>query len=89
MKIITVCGMGSGSSLILKMNVESVLNNFGVDADVEVCDLGSAKGAQADLIISTTGLKSQLEDIDVDQLFITNVINKVELEEALKGYFNK
>ncbi|WP_034551796.1 PTS sugar transporter subunit IIB [Carnobacterium funditum] len=89
MKILTVCGMGSGSSLILKMNVDKILGDFGVDADVEVCDLGSAKGTQADLIISTTGFKSQLEDIATEKILITNVINKEELTVALKEYFNK
>jgi len=49
---------------------------------VEVCDLGSAKGTQADLIISTTGFKSQLEDIATEKILITNVINKEELTVA-------
>lgn len=89
MKILTVCGMGSGSSLILKMNVDSLLSDMGVDADVEVCDLGSAKGTDADLIISTTGLKSQLEDIGTEKIFITNVINKDELSTELTNYFKK
>ena len=89
MKILTVCGMGSGSSLILKMNVDKILGDMGVDADVEVCDLGSAKGTQAYLIISTTGLKSQLDDITVEKIFITNVINKEELTVALKEHFDK
>ncbi|MGX6978802.1 PTS sugar transporter subunit IIB [Vagococcus elongatus] len=89
MKILTVCGMGSGSSLILKMNVDSILNDLDITADVEVCDLGSAKGTQADLIISTTGLKNQLEDIPTEKIFITNVINKEELKDALTNYLNK
>ena len=28
MKVLTVCGLGMGTSLILKMNVESILKDF-------------------------------------------------------------
>ncbi|EPD6333780.1 hypothetical protein ACS5NX_000867 [Klebsiella oxytoca] len=34
MKILTVCGLGMGSSLILKMNVEAVLKQHGIQASV-------------------------------------------------------
>ena len=36
MKVLTVCGLGQGSSLILRMNVESVLKEMGVEADVTI-----------------------------------------------------
>ncbi|EHL2549468.1 PTS ascorbate transporter subunit IIB, partial [Listeria monocytogenes] len=32
MKILAVCGLGQGTSLILRMNVETVLRDMGVDA---------------------------------------------------------
>ncbi|WP_423189008.1 PTS sugar transporter subunit IIB [Alkalibacterium sp. f15] len=88
MKILTVCGMGSGSSLILKMNVDSILEDEGIDAEVEAVDLGSVGGAIADLIISTQELESKLEDYDIKKLFVNNVIDKealkVKLLEVLK-----
>ena len=34
MKILAVCGLGQGTSLILRMNVEAVLAQMGIDADV-------------------------------------------------------
>lgn len=39
MKILAVCGLGQGTSLILRMNVETVLRDMGVDADVEHIDV--------------------------------------------------
>lgn len=83
MKILTVCGMGSGSSLILKMNVESVLNEEGISADVEACDLGSVGGSEVDLIISTKDLESQLKDIPGKKVFLHNVVDKSVIKEEL------
>ena len=31
MKILTVCGLGMGTSLILKMNIESVMKKNGIN----------------------------------------------------------
>lgn len=81
MKILTVCGMGSGSSLILKMNVDTILEEEGIQADVEACDLGSVGGSDADLIISTQELESKLTDYDTKKVFVNNVVDK----EAIKS----
>jgi len=48
MEIITVCGMGFGTSLMLKMTVDDILNEKGIKADVSALDVGSAKGRNAD-----------------------------------------
>ena len=42
MKIVTVCGMGIGTSVLLKMNTEKALRTLGIDADVEAADIGTA-----------------------------------------------
>ncbi len=83
MKILTVCGMGSGSSLILKMNVDSILEEQGIKADVEACDLGSMGGNSADLVISTSELESQMENYDFKKIFVKNVIDKEAIKEKL------
>ncbi|MDM8213955.1 PTS sugar transporter subunit IIB [Enterococcus hirae] len=89
MKILTVCGMGSGSSLILKMNVDDILSSMGKDADVEACDIGSVGGQAVDLIISTKEFTDPLSEYPVDKIFVTNVVNKSDLEAQLKKYFEK
>lgn len=55
MKIITVCGMGIGTSILLKINAETVLERLGVAAEVEAADIGTAKGAAtvADLVLTS------------------------------------
>ncbi|HEX9026687.1 MAG TPA: PTS sugar transporter subunit IIB [Clostridium sp.] len=83
MNIMTVCGMGMGSSLILKMNVDDILKKNGIKADVEACDLGSVNGIVADLVITTYELKSQIEDKGFNVVYIHNVIDKKAIEEIV------
>ena len=50
-KVITVCGVGMGSSLILKMTAEDAFREAKIEATVEHSDLSSAKTMSADIII--------------------------------------
>lgn len=88
MKILTVCGMGSGSSLILKMNVDSILEEEGIQADVEAVDLGSVGGSRADLIVSTQELEKQLSDYDTKKVFVNNVVDKDTIKEKVLASIN-
>jgi len=88
MKILTVCGMGSGSSLIMKMNVDSILEEEGIQADVEAVDLGSVGGSRADLIISTQELENQLSDYDTKKVFVNNVVDKETIREKVLASIN-
>lgn len=75
--------MGSGSSLILKMNVDSILEEENIKGEVEACDLGSVGGNAADLIISTAELESQLTDVDAKKVFVSNVVDKEAIKQAI------
>ena len=44
MKILMVCGNGLGSSFACQMTVETVLQELGVSASLDHCDLSSVKG---------------------------------------------
>ncbi|BAK94483.1 PTS sugar transporter subunit IIB [Tetragenococcus halophilus] len=83
MKILTVCGMGSGSSLIMKMNVDAILEEEDIKGEVEACDLGSVGGQGADLIISTAELESQLTDVEAPKVFVNNVVDKEAIRNAI------
>lgn len=77
MKILTVCGMGVGSSIILKMNVEKALRSLGVTADVEVADIGTARGAaaNADFVVTSGELAPQLGEVKARIVVIDNLVN--------------
>ena len=41
-KVVTVCGNGIGSSLLLRFKVETIAKDLGIDVDVESCDSNAA-----------------------------------------------
>lgn len=87
MKILTVCGLGMGTSLILSMNVTDVLKaEFDMhDAKVEHMDVSAAKSSSADLIITNSELIGNLRDCDCPVVEVNDYVNKEEIKAALIG----
>lgn len=83
MKILAVCGVGMGSSLILRMNIEEVLKKSGVEATVEHSDITAAKGADADYIAISKELADTFAKEETRIIIINNFIDKKEIKEAL------
>ncbi|WP_077303164.1 PTS sugar transporter subunit IIB [Virgibacillus pantothenticus] len=89
MEIITVCGMGFGTSLMLKMMVDDILEKEGIKAEVSALDAGSAKGRNADLIMASADLESALEGVEVSKIFIHNLTDADEVEQKMHDYLQK
>jgi len=89
MKILAVCGMGLGTSLILRMNAEKALKQLGIEADVEVSDMGSARALaeSADLILTSQELAEQLGPVKPRVVTISNFIDLNEMVTKLKAAF--
>ena len=51
-KIVTVCGNGIGSSLLLRMKVEAIAKDLGIEVEAESCDSNAAVGKGADLYVT-------------------------------------
>lgn len=82
LKILAVCGFGVGTSLILSMNVEKVLKENGLDAEVEHLDVTSATGANADLVVCSKEIAGQLESsVKAPLVVIENFMNMEEIKE--------
>ena len=79
LKVLTVCGNGIGSSLMLAMKVQEICAEEGIDADVESCDFNSAQGRPADLIITVKELAQQFEGRNV--AIIRSYVNKKKIKE--------
>jgi len=84
-KILAVCGMGLGSGLILRMQAEKALRELGVQADLEVADIGTARALAptADLILTSEELAQQLGGVKPRIVTITNFIDLREMVEKL------
>jgi len=73
-----------GSSLILKMNVEDVLKEVGVKAEIEHSDASSARSEACDYIVTTTEIAKSLEGAKGKIIISNNFIEKEEIKRALK-----
>lgn len=83
MKILTVCGMGFGTSLMLKMFVQDLLKEMNIRAEVDVSDLGSVKGSRADLIVAPADMQGHLAGLSIPVIFINNLIDKGEIRSKV------
>lgn len=91
LKIVTICGCGMGSSVILKMNTDKVLKELGVEAELNVSDITTGKGAarDADLVLISKELAYLVKDIDKPVIELTNFVKKDEMREKLEAYLRE
>lgn len=84
MRIVAVCGVGVGSSAILKVNAERALERLGLTADVSASDLAGVAVAAADaqVILTSTELADRVrEAIGRSHAEIVEVANYFDVEE--------
>ena len=79
--------MGIGTSVLLKMNTEKVLESLGVQAEVQAADINKAKreGHEADIILTTPELVYQLEGMPGKIISIDHVFDLTEIREKLSA----
>ncbi|AVI94622.1 PTS system, Lactose/Cellobiose specific IIB subunit [Oenococcus oeni] len=85
MKIVAVCGLGVGSSVIAKMNIESILSEENKeDISVDTIDLGSILSAPADIYITTRELADEFPDeLKAKTIVLTNFVDKLDIKAHL------
>jgi PTS system ascorbate-specific IIB component len=88
MKILCVCGLGQGTSLILRMNVENVLRQLGISAEVEHTDVSSASGMAADYIITNSQLAQTLTGTSAKVIIVNNYFDANEIQTALQAHLS-
>ncbi|HEY47859.1 MAG: hypothetical protein AMJ88_11905 [Anaerolineae bacterium SM23_ 63] len=87
--IATACGVGMGSSLVLRMYTEDVLKELGVEARVEAMDVPQAKGAKVDLILTSPALVEVVSGGRGVVKAISNYVDKSLIRNALIEYFEE
>ena len=87
MKIVAVCGMGIGTSVLLNMNAEKVLQDLGVDADIEAADIGVARGAAqtAEIVLTSEELAPEIGDVPAEVIVIENFFDLEEIHKKLSA----
>ncbi len=82
--ILTVCGVGSGSSLILRMYAEDVLEELGVRYKVAAGQASEAKGTTADIVMCAEEFYSVVKDSPAQVVTIHSFTDKDELRKKLR-----
>lgn len=83
-KILVVCGNGLGTSFIVSMNIQKILKELNLEADVSHTDLATAKTEVADFYIGSKEIVENLEDGQKKVIHLTNIMDKVEIRKALE-----
>jgi len=82
-RIATLCGMGFGTSMMLKLFIEEILKDLGMKAEVVPWDLGTFKGQQADIVVAPTDMEMHLKSTSATVVLIKNLVDKKELRDKL------
>lgn len=87
MKIVTICGAGIGSSGILKVNAERVLQRLGLPATVVAADIGSVArvAADAQVILTSAEFVEAIGATRADVVVIENYFDTDELSRKLEA----
>ncbi|MGV8981860.1 PTS sugar transporter subunit IIB [Clostridium sp.] len=83
MKILVCCGSGLGSSFMIQMNIEKVLKELNIEAEVDHSDLSSAMGMKSDIYVGTRDIASELTNLGGQVISLNSMIDKKELKEKL------
>ncbi|WP_062322900.1 PTS sugar transporter subunit IIB [Halolactibacillus sp. JCM 19043] len=85
LRIGTACGSGLGSSFMVQMNIEQILNELGVDqsqVEVEHYDMGSVSPDSADVWFVAADLAEAASHLG-DVRILNSIIDMDELKEKV------
>ena len=89
MQIVCVCGLGMGSSLILKMTVDKALKQIGVTGhQIEHWDAGTVGSRNADLIVTSEDFRERFASKE-NVVYVRNVVSTEEVKTKLRAYLEE
>jgi len=80
-RIMVVCGFGLGSSIVLRMTLDKVLNEEGLKAETFCADEATAKGQDFDLVLTSKEMVDLFKDSEEPAIVIENFLSKEEVRE--------
>ena len=81
MKVMIVCGFGLGSSMVLKMTLDDVLKEEGLDVETFCMDSYTARGQDYDLVFTYNELLYLFDNTKQPKVVIQNFLSKDEIRE--------
>ena len=79
--IMLVCGFGVGTSLILKMTLDKVLESEGLLANTFCADENTAKGEDYDLVFTSREMSKLFVGSEKPVIIINNFLSQEEVRE--------
>lgn len=86
MKILAMCGNGLGSSFMIKLNVQKVVKELGIDATVENTDLTTGKTTDADIYIAAADIAGNFNKDGAKVVALGNIMDTNEIKEKISQY---
>lgn len=83
LQVLTVCGVGMGTSLILRMTAEEVFKQLGLRAHVTATDVSSAHGMAADMLIAQEMHAMEFEGKMPIVISVISFIDKDEMRDKI------
>ncbi len=81
LRIMTVCGFGLGTSLVLRMTLDDVLLKHNIKAKTFCSDADTAVGQQFDLVLTSQELRHLFKETETPVVVIENFLSTNEVEE--------
>ena len=86
-KVLCVCGLGMGSSLILRMILETALNRMGLNTEIDHTDLSSARSMEPDVVVRQGMHTDELEGLAPVIVSVDDFLDDAVVEEKLRAGF--
>ena len=87
MKIVSACGSGLGSSLMVSMKISDILKKLNIEAEVSHSDLSSLIFSDADIYVLSKDIAESIEAQRLDQskvISLSNILDDAEITAKLK-----
>ncbi|QZO76803.1 PTS sugar transporter subunit IIB [Helcococcus kunzii] len=83
LKFVTVCGAGVGSSMMLRLYTQQILDSEQIDGTVEASDISSVSPNDYDVIITTSDFAERLRTNNNHIIRIENMMDKEFLKSEI------
>lgn len=83
LKVVTVCGAGVGSSMMMRLFAQQILDGEGIVAEVDASDIGSVSPDNYDIVITTSDFADTLRGSTAKIVRIDNMLDKENLKSEL------
>lgn len=89
MRVLAVCGMGFGTSLILMMSIQEISEKYNIKIHGESVDLDTYKEVKTDVIIASVEIAKRIDRNEIPVIEINDILNIKEIEDKVISVYKK